>query len=440
MIESPSPRPRITRPARRTLASSVALALAAGVALAGCIDGDDGRRAGDPVTVYVSLPQRGPSGPDGRDAADGARLALAEAEGRAGGREVRAALLDDTVGRGAAARWSAARAGRNARRATRDAAAIAYIGELESGATRTSLPITNEARILQVSPGSSAEDLVREPGTFDGVPERFQPSGERTFARVVPSDRAQAQAGARWAAARGNERATVVVERSAFGRTVADAFAEEAASAGIEVERRRLERLLAALPVADRPQAGSRLAECRPRPDLAAEVDARLGDRGITYFAGADQRALALLGCMLPLPGPLMATDALLPWVGALGGEETVNDVLLTSAAQVPAQLPPAGRDFVERFRDEYDRRPGSYAAYGYEAMAAVLEAIERAADGGGDRTQVIDAFLATADRDSVIGRYSIEPIGDTTLDRMTGYRLEGGRARPVAELRARGR
>jgi ABC-type branched-subunit amino acid transport system substrate-binding protein len=48
---------------------------------------------------------------------------------------------------------------------------------------------------------------------------------------------------------------------------------------------------------------------------------------------------------------------------------------------------------------------------YGYEAMALILDAIAR----GGDRAAVVRAARATRDRDSVIGRYSIDPDGHTT-------------------------
>ena len=113
-------------------AAAIALLLAAAL-LGGCsAGGDDG---GDPtLTVYVSLPMRGALAADGRDAADGARLALADAGGEAGGTVVEGIYLDDTAGSGARARWSPVSAAANARRATQDATAIAYLGDFESGA------------------------------------------------------------------------------------------------------------------------------------------------------------------------------------------------------------------------------------------------------------------------------------------------------------------
>ena len=68
--------------------------LALALALAGCSSADESGVEG-PVTVYVSLPLSGPAAPDGRDAADGARLALEQAGGRAGDLEVQARYMDD---------------------------------------------------------------------------------------------------------------------------------------------------------------------------------------------------------------------------------------------------------------------------------------------------------------------------------------------------------
>ncbi len=73
---------------------------------------------------------------------------------------VEATFFDDMPGGGDGLGWSPAEAAANARVATQDSTAIAYLGEFESGATRASLPITNSARLLQVSPASAAEDLV----------------------------------------------------------------------------------------------------------------------------------------------------------------------------------------------------------------------------------------------------------------------------------------
>jgi ABC-type branched-subunit amino acid transport system substrate-binding protein len=259
---------------------------------------------GDPkLTIYVSAPLTGPAGPEGRDAADGARLALAEAGDEAGGIAVEAEYLD-VAGRNES-RSDPVSAGRNARTATEDSTSIAYIGELDSAASRTSVPITNSAGLLQVAPGSGATDLVVQETFDDSVPEDVQATGERTFARVLPSD---------------------------------------------------------------------------------ADVQERFGDKNL-------------------ISGPAS-----------------------------PGELPEAAQEMLERFRDEYGREPGPWAAYGYEAMASALAAVERA-DDPLSRSSVVTAYFDGAERDSVLGAYSITEEGETTLDEPLGpYRVTGdGSLAPAA-------
>ncbi len=151
-----------------------AAALHAALALAGCAGSGDSSVEG-PVTVYVSLPLSGPRAVDGRDAADGARLALERADGRAGDLEVRAVYLDDADG----SDWDPAAVGRNARTAAEDSSTAAYIGELDSQPTRASVPVTNEAGIAQISPGAGAVDLTRPAEGYPESPEQFRPSASR---------------------------------------------------------------------------------------------------------------------------------------------------------------------------------------------------------------------------------------------------------------------
>lgn len=378
----------------------VACAALAAAALAGCSPGESGGAGeGDTLTVYLSSPLRGPSAPHGRAIRDGARLALEDADGRAGEVEIDAVFLDDTRG----GRWSSAVVAENAREATSDSTAIAYIGEFESGATRVSLPITNEARLLQVSPGSTALDLVSPFPGSDEVPEEVQPSGERTFGRVIPDDEAQAAAGAAWAKRLGVIRA-LVYSRAKFGDTVAEEFSEEAESIGVSIERPG--------------GPGALLRAAKSKPDLV--YHGGTARHGSPFLTGVARRAPSAL---------LMGTDALLLDLAFMRDAESIESLLrLTASAQDPAQLPPPeGPEFARRYSDEYGRGPDPYAAYGYEAMAVVLDSIERA-EGGIDRSAVIDAFLDTTDRSSVLGTYSIDEVGDTMLDRLAGYRVRDGR------------
>ena len=78
----------------------------------------------------------------------------------------------------------------------------------------------------------------------------------------------------------------------------------------------------------------------------------------------------------------------------------------------------------VGRILVRFGREPGRYAAYGYEAMASVLAAIDRSGRPT-DRDSVIAAYFDGTKRDSVIGRYSIDDIGETSQEWLTVLSLK---------------
>jgi branched-chain amino acid transport system substrate-binding protein len=174
------------------------------------------------------------------------------------------------------------------------------------------------------------------------------------------------------------------------------------------------------------------------RGGFEATANALVVGRGprdaIVETADAQHEPAAIYSGPEGFMGPVLGTDALIPPWNA--GDPTRVDYAI-SAALDPSQLPAAGQKFVRDFRARYGHQPSRYAAYGYEAMAVVLDAIDRAAGDSISRQGVIDAFFNTLDRQSILGTYSIDAVGNTTLDRMTGYRVRGGRLEPIATVTA---
>jgi len=342
----------------------LALLLAA-LTLAACSAADDSGVEG-PVTVYVSLPLTGPFGGDGRDAADGARLALEQARGRAGDLEVRARYLDDARGKP----WDPVAVGANARAAAQDSSTAAYIGELSSQPTRASLPITNDAGIAQVSPGAGAIDLTEPAKGYPDSPDRYRPSGEQTFARVVPSDEELAAGAAQLLSELGVSRAFVGAdERDAWGALLTQRFREAAEADGVEP-----------LAPSPGPLGGGEARVLFPAPVPPAE-----GGPAPVVLVGTEDREYAL------------------------------------SAAQDPQVLPqPRGAGFAETFLNRFGRSPGAFAAYGHQAMATVLRAIaERDEADDGFRAGVASALLEFRGPDSLLGSFVFTEAGDSTLCRI---------------------
>src|SRR3954471_2363591 len=173
-----------------------------------------------PVTVYVSLPLTGPHGSSGQDAADGVRLALEQAQGKAGSIQVRAQFLDDAKGRN----WDPVAVGANARQAVQVSSAAAYIGELDSEPTRASVPITNDAGLVQVSPGAGGVDLTQPAAGYPDSPDRYRPSGAPNFARTVPGDDVVVDAAANWVSELGATAAGAASDGSSFEDLAASEF------------------------------------------------------------------------------------------------------------------------------------------------------------------------------------------------------------------------
>lgn len=112
--------------------------------LSGC--GEGGAEDGARVTVYVSAPMSGPEMKAGRQLCHGAR-AEAQRAGEVEGLQLAVVCLDATEGEG---RWTLAQVGANARSATEDSTAVAYVGEPDPGARKQSRPIVDAAEIAEI--------------------------------------------------------------------------------------------------------------------------------------------------------------------------------------------------------------------------------------------------------------------------------------------------
>ena len=105
---------------------------------------------------------------------------------------------------------------------------------------------------------------------------------------------------------------------------------------------------------------------------------------------------------------------------------DVANKVKVTVATLSPDEYPPEGQDFFKQFSEKYgEPNPDPYAIYGYEAMRLALDAIERS--GTGSKEDIIKALFETKDRESVLGTYSIDENGDTTLTDYGVYTVEDG-------------
>jgi hypothetical protein len=130
--------------------------LLAVVLVSGC--GEEGAAAGATVRIYVSGPLHGAEGAEGRQLCAGAREEASRSGGMVGDLKLAVVCLDAA---GKAGRWTLAQVGANARRATEDSTAVAYVGEPDPRARKQSRPIVAAAEIAEIG-GVSGEKAVAE--------------------------------------------------------------------------------------------------------------------------------------------------------------------------------------------------------------------------------------------------------------------------------------
>ena len=102
---------------------------------------------------------------------------------------------------------------------------------------------------------------------------------------------------------------------------------------------------------------------------------------------------------------------------------------MLITVGGRPSAPPASERKFLTTYVNRYGPAQ-PYAILGYAAISLMLGAISRGTDDGTQpayRSRVLAALMRTRDQRSVLGTYSIEPDGNTTLRRYGVYRVLDG-------------
>src|ERR671936_1659871 len=368
------------------------------------------------LTIYSSLPLQGASGTNSKALVNGIKLALAQNNNKAGQFTLKYQSLDDSTAQ--AGKWDAGQVSTDARTAAQDKNTILYLGEFNSGASAISIPILNRAGIGQISPSNTAVGLTSNAaGAEPGEPDKYYPTGKRTYVRVVPKDTVQAAALATVMKQEGCTKPYILNDKEVYGQGLATNTVASLKSAGI-------------------PSLGNDGWD--PKAANYRSVASKIAGKGAdcVFLSGiTDNNGVQLtkdIAAGVP-KAKIYGPDGLCEsaWVDPKkGGFPASLDsrVKCTVATLSPDKYPPAGQKFFSDYKTTYgDANPDPYALYGYETMSLALDAIKRAGDKGNDRQAVINQLFATKDRQSVLGTYSIDQNGDTTNTDYGLYSVKNG-------------
>jgi branched-chain amino acid transport system substrate-binding protein len=406
---------------RRTPAIA-ALAAAAALAVAGCSSsgsssssaggGSSSSASGAAVDIYSSLPLQGASTSQTDPMVNGIKLALSQAGGKAGQWTVNYQSLDDSTA--AAGAWDPGQTAANARKVATDPKAVYYIGEFNSGASQVSIPILNQAGIPQVSPANTYIGLTTNlPGSAPGEPQKFYPTGTRTYLRIVPIDSIQAASGLIAMKNAGCTKVAVANDKQAYGAGLAKLLELEKGSYGITIT------------------SNTGIDPTTPNfRSYASTIQGQGAD--CFYFAGITANGAVQI---------TKDVHAAIPKAKIFGGDGICSDSY-TNAAKggVPASIDPliqctvatlnltsypGGKDFLAAYQAKYGTaNPDPYAIYGYEVMKLGLDTIAKLGAQGNSKSEVLKALFATKARNSVLGTYGFDKNGDTTLKAYGLYKV----------------
>jgi branched-chain amino acid transport system substrate-binding protein len=372
------------------------------------------KAAAKTVTVYSSLPLQGASRVQTEAVVNGAKLALEQANNKAGDVTVKFSPLDDSTAQ--AGSWTPEAESANARKAAQDSSTAFYLGTFNSGAAAIAIPILNEAKVPMISPANTAVGLTtNQPGSNPGEPDKYYPTGERNYTRIVPKDTIQGAALATLMKQDGCTKVQMTNDKEVYG-----------AGLGKNVE---LAAKTIGLPIISNEAIDKNAANYR---SLAQKAKAAGADcflyTGITANNAVQlykDFAAALPTAKLYGPDGVAESGFANPKDGGVP-KALDSRIKVTVATLSPDQYPPAGKEFFKAYTAKYGvNNPDPYAIYGYEAMKLGLDAIARSKTG--DKADIIKALFSTKDRQSVLGTYSIDENGDTTLTDYGVYGVKNG-------------
>jgi len=312
----------------------------------------------------------------------------------------------------------------NAKAYAADKSIVAVIGTFNSGAAKLMIPILNPENLVMISPANTYPGLTK-PGKGDdsaGEPDVYYPNKVRNYARVVPADDLQGAVAAQWAKDLGASKVYILDDQELYGKGIADVFDATATSLG--------------LTVLGHEGIDGKAADYKA---LATKIQGLAPD--LVYFGGITQnnagqlikdiRSVGFTGKFMGPDG--IAEDAFITAAG-----DASDGVYTTFGGIPPDQLQGKAGAWRDAYVAKYGGAAEVYTVYGYVSATLIIDALERVCAAGGDPTNretVRKAVFDTKDFDSILGKFSIDANGDTTITSMSGSQVTGGKFQFVTML-----
>jgi len=263
-----------------------------------------------------------------------------------------------------------------------DEGVVGVIGCLTSGNTNASLPIYQEAGIPLISGSATSPDLTE--ADFDN------------FFRTCLRDDLQGQALAEWAVELGTEKAVVMDDRGDYAVGLGNIVQEALEAEGVEVNRQE-------------GQEGD--------TDFSAQVNnIKAFGPDAVIFTGYHREAGLLFKQLTEagveaqfMGGDGIKSDEI---ADEAGGAANVEGALCTFGGFAQEAMP-GYEDFAAKFEEATGEAAGPYSENNYDALGALVAAIQEAASTDG--AAIVDA-LHTVEYEGVQGTLTFDEKGDVSV------------------------
>jgi branched-chain amino acid transport system substrate-binding protein len=367
--------------------------------------------AGDKIVIVSSLPRTGSSKGQTDTVVNAIKQRLEEAKNQACDGKFSLEYRDWDDATAAKGQWDEATEASNANKAAADADVMVYIGTFNSGAAKISIPILNAVDLVMISPANTYSGLTKTVGAEPGEPDKYYPTGKRNYARVVPADDLQGVAGANWAKELGATSVFILDDTQLYGKGLADVFEKHAKEIGLNVVGRE--------------GIDGKAADYRA---LAAKVVDLNPD--LVYYGGITQNNAGQLWKDIRgegYKGKMMGPDGISEQAFLeAAGADTAEGTYTTFGGVPPDKLEGKAGEWYAAYKAKYNAEPEAYAIYGYEAANVAWAAIDKVC--AKDRTKIREAVFATKDFQGVLGTWSFDANGDTSLTTMSGSQVKAGK------------
>jgi branched-chain amino acid transport system substrate-binding protein len=394
----------------------------AGLVLAACGGGGGAAQSGGTIKVVSDLPMTGSSLGQTQTIVNAITQAFAEKNNQACGGKytIEYQAFDDASA--ALGKWDPDVVTQNAKTYAADKSIVAVIGTFNSGAAKLMIPILNPENLVMVSPANTYPGLTKPGKGEAGEPDTYYPNGTRNYSRVVPADDLQGAVAAQWAKDLGASKVYILDDQELYGKGVADVFDKTANEIGLTV-------------------LGHEGIDGKAADYKALATKIKDAGPDLVYFGGITQNNAGQLVKDIRnvgFEGIFMGPDGIAEEAFIEAAGDAADGVYTTFGGVPPDALEGKSAEWRDTYKAKFGANPEVYTIYGYVAATVLMDTFERICAAGGDPTNrevVRKAVFETKDFDSILGKFSIDANGDTTITTMSGSQVQGGEFKFVTLL-----